>query len=318
MIKSLAVTLVLAAFTRSAAAQSYPARPVHLVVPFPAGGVTDVVARTVAGKLSSELGQPVVVENKAGASGILGTETAAKAPPDGYTLLLGNISTLGVNPATYAKLSYDPRVNFAPVSMLAVQPLVIAVHPSVPAKTLGELIALAKARPDTLSYGSAGSSIHLAVELFNRLTGIRMNHVPYKGSAPAINDLIGGHINVLFDPISTLYPQVRGGKARGLAVTTNSRSSAAPELPTAIESGVAGFDVSSWQALVVPKGTPQEVIGRLNAATTKVLGLPDVKEAFAKQGAQPSPSTPQQLEQHIGSEVARWRKVAQDLGLKPQ
>jgi tripartite-type tricarboxylate transporter receptor subunit TctC len=195
---------------------------------------------------------------------------------------------------------------------------VVAVNPSVPVQSLAELVKLAKSKPGALSYGTAGSSIHLAVELFNSLNGIKMLHVPYKGSAPAITDLIGGHVDVLFDPISTIYPQVRAGKARGLAVTTGARSATAPELPTVIESGTPGYDVSSWQALVVPTGTPDAVIARLHDAVTKVLAMPDTNEQFARLGAQPSPTTPAQAAQHIRSEIARWKKVAADAGVVPE
>ena len=310
--------LVLALAAAGATAQSYPSRALTLIVPFPAGGVTDVVGRAVAVRLSTELGQPVVVENKAGASGTLGSALAAKAPPDGYTLLLGNISTLGTNAATFAKLPYDPLADFAPVSLLAVQPLVVAVHPSVPAQNLQELIALAKSKPGALTYGTAGSSIQLAVELFNSMNGIKMLHVPYKGSAPAITDLIGGQVNVLFDPISTLYPQVRAGKVRGLAVTTRQPSATASELATVHDAGTPGYDVSSWQALVVPRGTPAPVVQRLHAALTKVLALPETRELFAKHGATPAPTSPEEAGQHVRTEIARWKKVAREAGVQPE
>jgi tripartite-type tricarboxylate transporter receptor subunit TctC len=310
----LALTLVAAA----AGAQSYPNRAVTLIVPFPAGGVSDVVGRAVAVRLGTELGQTVIVENKAGASGALGTAAAARAAPDGYTLLLGNISTLATNAATFAKLPYDPIKDFAPVSLLAVQPLVIAVHPSVPAQNLQELISLAKEKPGALSFGTAGSSIQLAVELFNKMNGIKMLHVPYKGSAPAITDLIGGQVNVLFDPISTLYPHVHGGKVRGLAVTTRQRAGTAPELPTVDEAGTKGYDVSSWQALVVPAGTPAAVVQRLHAALAKVLADPGTRELFAKQGALPAPSTSEEAGRFIRSEVVRWKEVAREAGVKPE
>ncbi len=310
------VALALAASI--AAAQDYPHRVVTMIVPFPAGGVTDVVGRAMASRLSTELGQPMVVENKPGASGVLGTSLAAKAAPDGYTVLLGNISTMGTNVATFAKLPYEPLTHFAPVSMLAVQPLVVAVHPSVPAKNLAELVKLAKEKPGALTFGTAGSSIQLAVELFDSMTGIKMLHVPYKGSAPAITDLIGGQVNVLFDPISTLYPQVREGKVRGLAVTTAQRSPAAPELPTVAEAVAPGYDVSSWQVLMVPAGTPRPIVERLHAAVTKVLAQPDVRDVFARQGAVPSPSSPEHAAKYIGEEIARWKQVAQTAGVKPE
>ena len=289
-----------------------------MIVPFPPGGVTDVMSRAVAARLSIELGQPVIVENRAGASGIIGAEAGAKASPDGYTLVMGNISTLAVNAATFAKLPYDPVASFAPISMVAIQPLLVAVHPSVPVQSIPELVSLAKSNPGQLSYGTAGSSIHLAVEFFSSAAGIRMNHVPYKGSAPAITDLIGGQLQVLFDPFSTLYPQVRAGKARGLAVTTERRSSVAPELPTISEFGFKDFDVSSWQGLVVPAATPKEFVERLHRETVKVLASAEIKEQFAKHGAEPAPTTPEKFGEYIRGEIARWQKVARDAGVKPE
>ena len=289
-----------------------------MIVPFPPGGVTDVMSRAVAARLSAEIGQPVVVENRAGASGIIGAEAAAKSPADGYTILMGNISTLAVNAATFAKLPYDPVASFAPVSMVAIQPLLVAVHPSVPVQSLPDLVRLAKSKPGELSYGTAGSSIHLAVEFFSSAAGIRMNHVPYKGSAPAITDLIGGQLQVLFDPFSTLYPQVRAGKARGLAVTTQRRSSVAPELPTVSELGFKGFDVSSWQGLVVPAATPKGVVDRLHRETVKVLGSAQIKDQFAQHGAEPAPTSPEEFGEYIRGEIARWQKVGRDAGVKPE
>ena len=316
--KSLLIGLLLWVSTVSGWAQPYPARPVTLIIPFPPGGVTDIVGRTVALRLSAVLGQSIVVENKAGASGILGAEAAARARPDGYTLVLGNISTLGTNPATFAKLPYDPEKSFQPISLLAVQPLVIAVSPRIQADSLADLVKLARTRSAPLSYGTAGSSVHLAVELFDSLVGIRMTHIPYKGSSPAITDLLGGQIDVLFDPISSLYPQVKAGKVRALAVTTAARSGIAPELPTVIESGIGQYDVSSWQALLAPAGTPAAVIAQLNDAVVKVLATQEVKDVFARQGAQPTSSTPAQLEAFVRAEVARWKKVAADAGVVPQ
>jgi tripartite-type tricarboxylate transporter receptor subunit TctC len=312
------VFLLSLVFAGAALAQAYPARPLRMIVPFPPGGVTDVMSRAVAARLSAELGQPVVVENRAGASGIIGADAAAKSPADGYTLLMGNISTLAVNAATFAKLPYDPVASFAPISMVAIQPLLVAVHPSVPVQSLAELVDMAKSKPGQLSYGTAGSSVHLAVELFSTVAGIRMNHVPYKGSSPAITDLIGGQLQVLFDPFSSLYPQVRAGKARGLAVTTERRSSVAPELPTVTELGFKGFDVSSWQGLVVPAATPKDIVDRLHRDTVKLLASAQIKEQFAKHGAEAAPTSPEKFGEYIVGEIARWQKVARDAGIKPE
>lgn len=296
----------------------YPNKALRMIVPFPPGGVTDIVARAVAVKLGSELGQQVVVDNRAGASGAIGAEMGARAPADGYTLIMGNISTLGINPITFAKLGYDPVNSFDPISLVAVQPLLITVHPSVPAKNLSELVQLAKSQPGQLNYGTAGSSIHLAVEQFNSLAGIRMNHIAYKGSAPAITDLVGGQIQVLFDPFSSIYPQVTAGKVRALAVTTDKRATAAPQLPTVAEQGFPGFDVSSWQGIVVPAGTPKPVIQRLNRALTAVLASTEVKDKFAQYSAVTAPTTPEQFSAYIKEELARWQKVAQQAGVKPE
>ena len=296
----------------------YPSKPIRMIVPFPPGGVTDIVARTVSVKLSAELGQPVVVENRAGASGAIGAELGARAAPDGYTLIMGNISTLGINPITFAKLGYDPVTSFDPISLVAVQPLLITVHPGVPAKNLAELVQLAKSQPGQLNYGTAGSSIHLAVEQFNSLAGIRMNHIAYKGSAPAITDLVGGQIQVLFDPFSSIYPLVAAGKIRALAVTTEKRAAAAPQLPTVAEQGYAGFDVSSWQGIVVPAGTPKPIIQRLYRGLVTVMASPEVKEKFAQYSAFATASTPEQFAAYIKEELGRWQKVAQQAGVKPE
>ncbi len=310
--------LALYGFCAFAQAQGFPSKPLRLIVPFPPGGVTDISSRVVAQKLSAELGQAVVVENRAGASGVIGAEAGAKAAADGYTLTMGNISTLAINAVTFAKLPYDPLASFAPISMVAIQPLVIAVHPSVPAQSLAELVALAKAQPGKLNFGTAGSSIYLAVEFFNTAAGIKMNHVPYKGSSPAITDLVGGQLQVLFDPFSSLYPQVRSGKARGLAVTTLKRSAQAPSLPTVAELGFPGFDVSSWQGIVVPAGTPKDIIERLHRDVVKVLASQEVRDQFAQHSAEASPSTPEQFGAYIRQEIARWKKVAHDAGVKPE
>ena len=298
-------------------AQDYPSKPLRLIVPFPPGGVTDIVARAVAAKLAIELGQSVVVENRAGASGLIGAEAGARSPADGYTLVMGNISTLAINPVTFAKLPYDPITSFDPISMVAIQPLIVAVHPSLPVKSLSELVQYAKSQPGKLNYGTAGSSIHLAVEYFSTAAGIKMNHIPYKGSAPALTDLIGGQVQVLFDPFSSIYPFVASGKVKALAVTTDKRSATAPTLPTVAESGYANFDVSSWQGIVVPAGTPKAVIQRLNRDLVKVLSTPEMKERFAQHSAVTAASTPEQFSTYIKEEIARWQKVAIDAGVKP-
>ena len=313
-----AVALAGSVLAVSAIAQTFPDRPIKLVVPFPPGGVTDIVARTLSVKLTEELKQPVIVENRAGASGAIGAEAAARSAPDGYTWLMGNISTLAINQWTMAKLNYNPSTSFEPVAMVAVQPLLVAVNPTVPVNTLSELVAFAKKNPGKLNYGTAGSSIHLAVEYFSGLAGIKMNHIPYKGSAPAITDLLGGQIQVLFDPFSSIHPQVAAGKVKALAITTADRSAVAPQVPTVIELGFAGYDVSSWQGIVVPAGTPKDIVLKMNAAINKALQSKEVVDRFAQFSAVPTQWTPQQFGQDISQEQARWSKVAKDAGVVPE
>jgi tripartite-type tricarboxylate transporter receptor subunit TctC len=313
-----AVALAGSVLAVSAIAQTFPDRPIKLVVPFPPGGVTDIVARTLSVKLTEELKQPVIVENRAGASGAIGAEAAARSAPDGYTWLMGNISTLAINQWTMAKLNYNPSTSFEPVAMVAVQPLLVAVNPTVPVNTLSELVAFAKKNPGKLNYGTAGSSIHLAVEYFSGLAGIKMNHIPYKGSAPAITDLLGGQIQVLFDPFSSIHPQVAAGKVKALAITTADRSAVAPQVPTVIELGFAGYDVSSWQGIVVPAGTPKDIVVKMNAAINNALQSKEVVDRFAQFSAVPTQWTPQQFGQYISQEQARWSKVAKDAGVVPE
>lgn len=311
-----AVTLTLTAL--GSQAQTYPDKPIKLIIPFPPGGVTDIVARTLAQKLTEELGQQVVAENRAGASGAIGAEATARSAPDGYTIMMGNISTLAINQWTMAKLGYDPSKSFEYVGMAAIQPLLITVNPSLPVNTLDEFVKYAKANPGKLDYGTAGASIHLAVEYFSTLAGIKMNHIPYKGSSPAITDLVGGQIKVLFDPFSSIYSQVKGGKARALAITTADRSPIVPDVPTVIQSGYPGYDVSSWQGIVVPAGTPKPIIDKLNAAMAKALKSQDVIDKFAQFSAVATPWTPEQFADYVKKEQDRWGKVAKEAGVKPQ
>jgi tripartite-type tricarboxylate transporter receptor subunit TctC len=297
-------------------AQAYPTKPLKLIVPFAPGGVTDMVSRVMAQGLTAELGQTVIVENRAGASGIVGADAAAKSPPDGYTLMMGNISTLAINAAVFTRLPYDPQTSFEPISMVARQPLVVAVNPNVPVKTIAELVAYAKAN-NKLNFGSAGASLQLATEAFNQAAGIQMTHVPYKGSGPAMTDLVAGHIEVLFDAFSSLYPFIQQGRLRGLAITSARRSPLAPELPTLGELGFPQIEVTSWQGIVVPAGTPPAIVAKLNAAVLKVLESHSVKDQLAKQGVEASPSTPQQLAQYASTERQRWTDVASKAGVKP-
>lgn len=302
-----------------AAAQGYPTKPMRLIVPFAAGGSTDVVARTLGQKLSEVLGQQMVVENRPGAGGSLGAEAAAKAAPDGYTLLLGTSGTLAINPNLYAKALYDPVRDFAPVALLGSTAYLLLVHPSVPAATLQEFVALARSKPGQFNYGSAGngSTGHLVGELFKSLARVNLTHVPYKGQAPAMADLIGGQIHALFEPVGTALPQVRAGKVKALGITGTKRSSLAPEIPTLAESGVANYDATAWFAVVAPAGTPGDIVARLNGEINKLLRTPDMQAKLVAQQVEPlPPATPEQLGAHIRAEVAKWAKVVKDSGAR--
>ena len=291
-------------------AQNYPSKPVRIVVPFPAGGVADIMARTVGQKLSEQLKQPFIVENRAGASAIIGSEYVARAAPDGYTLLLANLPVMSINSLAYTGLPYDPRKDFAPISMIADQPYIIAVSTSVPAKNLAEFVALARSKPGELTHGSASSSTHLASELFKLRAGIKMLHVPYKGSAPAINDLIGGQITMLIDPVITLLPHVRSGKLRALAVTSAKRSPVAPEIPSYAEYGLTDLDMTSWQGLVAPAGTPKEILDKLHGEIVKATQTQDVKDKFSAAGVVPVGSSPAEFAAFTQKEFDRWSQVA--------
>jgi tripartite-type tricarboxylate transporter receptor subunit TctC len=310
-----------AAFLSSAAfGQDYPTRPIRLVVPSSAGaGVTDIMARVVGQKLTERFGQQVVVDNKPGASGILGSEVVAKAPPDGYTLLIANVSLI-VNPYLYARMPYDPLVDFMPVTMVNTAPQQLVVHPSVPAKTVADLIAYAKTKPGQLNYGSGGigSTPFLAAELFKSITGIDVVHVPYKGGGPAIAELVGGQLTFMIENVPGTMPFVKDGKLRSLAVTSLQRSPLAPDVPTMIEAGVPGYEMSAWNAVFAPKGTPPAIVAKLQAEIARVLMAPDMKEQLAGLGAEPVGNTPDELAAFLKTDKARWGKVIQDRGIKPE
>ncbi|MBI3936971.1 MAG: tripartite tricarboxylate transporter substrate binding protein [Betaproteobacteria bacterium] len=301
-----------------AAQVQYPTKPIRLIVPFPPGGTTDVVARVIAQKLTENWSQQVVVDNRPGAGGIIGTELAAKAPADGYTLLLGSITTHAVNPSLYKKLPFDPLRDFAPVSLAVSTPQVLVVHPSVAAKSVKELIALAKAKPGQLNYASAGTgtSPHLTFELFKSMAGVNLVHVPYKGTGPAITDLIGGQVQTMITGVVALYPHIKAGKLRALGATSAKRVAALPDVPTIAESGVPGFDVASWFGVFAPAGTPKPVVTRLNAEIVKILAVPELRRKLAAQGADPATNTPEQFAAYVKSELARWGKVVQATGAR--
>jgi tripartite-type tricarboxylate transporter receptor subunit TctC len=295
----------------------YPNKPVRLVLPFPPGGGTDTLGRVVGAKLSETLGQQVVIENRPGAGANIGAEVVAKSPPDGYTLLMGNIAHT-INVTLYNKLGYDLLKDLAPVSLLASTPNIVVVHPSVPAKSVKELIAVARARPGNLDFASSGSgsSAHLAGELFSNMAGIKMTHVPYKGGGPAVIALLGGQVSVGFATTPSVISHVKTGKLRGLAVTGAQRSPSAPELPTVSESGLPGFEVVGWYGLLAPSGTSREIIARLHSESVKLLKLPDVKERLAATGFEPIGTTPEQFGTYIRSEVEKWAKVVKAAGIR--
>ncbi len=304
--------LAIVAFALSAgAAETYPTRPIRFIVPFPPGGGNDTMARTVGYKLSDALGQQVVIDNRAGAGGVIGAETAAHSLPDGYTLFLGGVGSHGVNPNLNPKLPYDPIKDFAPISLIGSAPLLLAVHPSVQAKTVKELVQLAKAKPGALNFASNGngSSSHLAAEMFKMMTATSMTHVPYKGLSPALNDLLSGQVQLMFSSTVAILPQVKSGKLRPLALTGAKRSSALPEVPTVAEAGVPGYVTSSWYGVLAPAGTPKPVIDRLSREIIKIVQMPEVRERLAGEGAEPVGSTPAEFAAHIKAELARWSKV---------
>lgn len=296
----------------------YPARPVRLIVPYPPGGSTDFIARPVSERLSERLGQPFVMDNRGGAATVIGAEIAARAPADGYTLLVATVTTLAVNPALKPKLPYDPVRDFAPVSMLTSQPYLLAVHPSVPAISVSQLLAHAKAHPGKLSFASAGlgSGAHFAGEMLNYMAGVQILHVPYKGTGPAITDVVGGRVEILYAGVATLRPFAVSGKMRMLAVTSARRSASMPDVPTIAESGVSGYETNTWNSLVAPRGTPQAVIERLNAAIVAIFDQPDFRDRLVQQGIDAEPGPPAGLARHIDAEIARFGKLVKATGLK--
>lgn len=301
-----------------AGAQNYPSRPVRFIVPFPPGGGNDIVGRIVAQKLNDALGVPVIVDNRGGAGGTIGTDITSKAPPDGHTMLVNNIS-LAVNATLYDKLPYDTLRDLAPVSLLGRQPNVIVIHPSVPAGSVKELLSLARSKPGQVIYGSGGvgTAGHLATELLRLMTGVDMVHVPYKGLGPALTDLMGGRLQMVVSTLASAMPQVKSGKLKPLAITTARRSSFFPELPTMHEAGVAGYEFSTWYGLLVPGRTPKPIIARLNAETVKVLASPALKEQFAGQGLEATSSSPAEFGAYLKAEVAKWGKVVKASGARP-
>jgi tripartite-type tricarboxylate transporter receptor subunit TctC len=313
----LSALLCTSALAQPAFGQAYPNRPIRFVVPFPPGGNLDFIARTIQPRLSEALGQQVVIENKGGAGGIIGAEYAARQPADGYTIFLGNTGTLGIYPAVYPKLPYDPIKDFSGVGLTSTNAVLAALHPSVPANTLKDFIAYAKANPGKIAAGVAGSGslLHFATELLKSQTGIDLLVVPYKGSGPAVTDLLGGQVQLLIDAPPVTMAHIKAGKLKAIAVTGNARLAALPDVPTFAEAGVP-IDASGWQGIAVPAGTPPEAIAKLSAALAKTIALPEVRERFATQGLDAASSSAEEFAAHIRSEVAKWIRVAKSANIK--
>jgi len=309
--------VALATFAQHASPQNFPARAIRIIVPLAAGGPGDVLARAVGQKLAESLGQPVVIDNRPGANTNLGADAVAKAAPDGYTLL-ATASTLTINPSLYATLPYDPIKDFAPITLIATTPLLLVVHPSLPARSVKELIALSKANPGQLLYGSAGngSTLHLAGEMFNTLAGVKLMHVPYKGVTNAFSDLLGGQISLMFPGMPIALPQAQAGKLRALGSTGVKRAPAAPELPTIAEAGVPGYEVSVWYGVLAPAATPPAVINRLHAELSKIVRLPEIRERWAVLGAEPVHNAPDQFAAFLKADLGKWAKVVRASGAK--
>ena len=309
--KKLVIAALLACATTPVFAQAWPAKPIRFIVPFPPGGGNDTIARLVAQKLSAALSAQVIVDNRPGAGGTIGAEAAARAPADGYTMFLAGVATHGINPNLRKKLPYDALKDFDAVSLIASAPLLVVIHPSLPAKSVKDLVALAKARPRQFNYASngAGGSSHLAVELFDMMTGVKMAHIPYKGLAPALTDLLAGEVQVMFSSAVAMLPQVKTGRLRAIAMTGAKRSAAIPSIPTVAESGVPGYETGSWYGVVVPAGTPKAAIDRLSREIQGIVKSPDISSKLNEEAVIPVGSTPEGFDRHIRAELARWAKV---------
>ena len=312
------VALAMLGAATAGLAQVYPVKPIRLVLPYPPGGGSDTIARPLAQKMSEGLGQQVVVENRGGAGGNIGMEAVARSASDGYTLVFALTAQLAVNPGLYPKLPYDPIRDYAPITLLGSGGYILVVHPSLPVKSVKELVAFAKARPGQIAYSSSGngSGGHLAVELFNNMAGIRMLHVPYKGGGPALMDMIAGQVQLLFATQLASWPHVQSGRIRALAVSTAKRPASLPDLPTVAEAGVPGFDAGVWYAVLAPAGTSREIVMRLNGEIARVLSQPDYRNLLVNNTIEPIGSPPEELSQYIKSELVKWAKVIKDAGVR--
>ena len=311
---------VLPLLAAHAYAQPYPAKPIRMIVGYPPGGGTDIVGRMMAQKFSENFGHTVIVDNRGGATGNIGTELAARATPDGYTLLMGNVAPNAINVSLFKKIAFDPVNDFAPVSLVALTPNMLVVHPSVPVKNIKDLIALAKAKPGAYNYASAGigSSSHLAGALFGILTGTNIVHVPYKGGGPAMVDVLAGQMQLYFGTMPGVMPHVKSGKLRPVAVTSDKRSQTLPEFPTIAESGVAGYEAATWYGLLAPARTPRAIVERLHREVVKILGVTEMRERLVAQGFEPVGGTPEQFGAYIKTEIAKWGKVIREAGIRAE
>ncbi|MGQ0752275.1 MAG: Bug family tripartite tricarboxylate transporter substrate binding protein [Betaproteobacteria bacterium] len=313
-------SIVLLCASATVAAQNYPTRPVRMMVPFPAGGGSDTMGRIIGGKLSERLGQQFVVENRPGAAGSIGAEIAARAPADGYMILLGSTSELVQYPNVNPKVPYDPLRDFAPIGLIGTIPMVLVVHPSLPVRNVRELIALAKGRPGEINFGSAGqgATTHLAVELFILIANVKLTHIPYKGSPQAVTDLVAGNVQLGIPTMPAALPFIKSGRVKVLGVTTAKRASNLPDVPTLSEAGVKGYEAALWTGLLGPAGIPGPIISRLNGEIAKIVELKDVQEALARQGAEAQTSTPQEFAAFLKSEYAKWARVVKESGIRIQ
>ena len=315
-----ALVAAVAVFAGAAGAQTYPNKPIRIIVPFTAGGTSDILARALGPHVTTAWGQPAIVENRTGANGNVGADFVAKSAPDGYTMLLSDVGALAINPSVYASMPFDPVKDFAPIVMVSYSPHVLAVHPSVPVNSVQELIAYAKANPGKMNFANSGTggAPHLAGVEFAARTGVQWAYIPYKGGSAAVIDVIAGNANVLFNGMLATYPSVKGGRLKGLAVSSAQRVPSAPELPTVAESGLPGFVTGSYQGLLAAAGTPRDIVAKLNAEFTRILNTAEMKEMLAKQGTEVRAGTPEALGTFIADEKTRWAKVVQEAGIKAE
>ena len=305
-------------FAGSVFAQNYPSKSIRWFAPFPPGGGTDLISRTLAQKLSEAWGQQVLVDNRPGGGGTLGLAVAAKSPADGYNVVLGQLANVGIAPALYSKLPYDPVRDLAPVTLVLSAPLILVAHPSLPANNVKELIALARAKPELITFGSPGNGTtgHLAAEMIKSATGVKMTHIPYKGASPAITDLMGGQIAIYVSTIPPALPLIKSGRLKALGVTSAKRAPTLPEVPTIAESGLPGYEVTNWYGVMVPAGVPKDILGKLHTEIVRILKLPDVQKRFQGEGGTVTPDTPEQFAAFIKSEIAKWGKAVKDSGAR--